>query len=347
MNTQEQITYIKKHFPITSTEKVASDLNLTSSMVRTIARNNNVKKCNKYLHGLKSDLVTHRRKWYQDNIPDFTPTTFQEQIIFGSLLGDGYISKGADRSINFSYQEHFGESQREYREWKLSHLHDLGFSINGNYLRSISHPYFTNLHPSLYSGEKVLTDDFISKCNHPIFLTSLYLDDGSLMLSYQYNKRKHTVHCHPSIVLYTLNLTRPENEMLASHLNATFGLNFVVSGHPDGKGTLLKINKEKEVSHLLNVLKPYTDEIPSMLYKTNLQENFRLKQDIIKKRYGEDVTIILSSSDRRKLYTKNEINLIIDLKKDGQPDQTIANRLGRTYWSVVYKISELRKEDLL
>ncbi|WP_404454450.1 hypothetical protein [Oceanobacillus kapialis] len=47
----------------------------------------------------------------------------------GSLLGDGYISKGANRSKNYYYQEHFGESQREYRKWKLNILRDLTLKL--------------------------------------------------------------------------------------------------------------------------------------------------------------------------------------------------------------------------
>lgn len=62
------------------------------------------------------------------------------------MLGDGYISQGAERSKHYYYQEHFGESQREYREWKLKTLASLGFSISGNYLRSKSHPYFNHLY---------------------------------------------------------------------------------------------------------------------------------------------------------------------------------------------------------
>lgn len=263
-------------------------------------------------------------------------------------MGDGYISKSAQRSVNFYYQEHFGSKQKKYREWKLSYLKDLGFSIKGNYLRSPSHPYFTDLHPLLYKDNvKILTPDFLTRCTHPIFLLSLYLDDGSLILSYSYNKAKKTVYCHPSIVLYTLNLSRKENEMLASHLNSTFEVNFVVSGHPDGNGSLLKINKEREVRDFLKIINPYHHEIESMLYKMDLNENLRMKVDAIKEKYGDNVSIILSSSNRNRLYTQKELNLIIQLKSSGKTDQYIADQSGRSYWSIVYKIRDMRKSGLL
>lgn len=264
------------------------------------------------------------------------------------MLGDGFISRGARRSINYYYQEHFGNNQKEYRLWKLSQLKNLNFSIHGNYLRSISHPYFTDLYPQLYpNGIKSLTAEFLAQCNHPIFLSTLYLDDGSLTISYQYNKTNNTVYCHPSIILYTLNFTKEENTLLAKHLNQTFHTHFVVSGHPDGHRSLLKINKEWEVRHFLKIIEPYVKDIPSMKYKTSIEENIYMKTTHIKQKFGNNPIIKISSSNRNKTYTDYEINKIIKMKTRGYTDKAIANELGRTYWSIVYKIRELRSENLL
>src|SRR5690625_3078851 len=95
-----------------------------------------IKKCPKYLKQQRKNLVKHRRKWFERNTPELKPTFEQEQIIFGSLLGDGYISKGAQRSINYYYQEHLGENQKDYQKWKEEMLKDLHFKISGNYLPS-------------------------------------------------------------------------------------------------------------------------------------------------------------------------------------------------------------------
>lgn len=348
MNNNPVLSHIMKNFPNTATKVIANELNLTISQVRTIAKRHNVVKCEKYKQILKKELVINRRKWYEESIPNFGPTYTQEQIIFGSLLGDGYISKGAQRSENCYYQEHFGENQREYREWKLSNLRKLGFSIKGNFLRSKSHPYFTSMRQFLYpNGIKTLTNELLSKCTDPIFLLTLYLDDGSLTISYHYNEKKHIVYCHPKITLYSLNFTKLENEVLAAHLNQTFQTNFIVTAHPDGHKNLLTINKASEVKNFLNIVNPYVKEIPSMKYKSCLNENIRLKTDHIKNRFGRDVRIKISSSERRQVYTSDEIDTIIMLKNNKTTDQEIADHLDRTYWSVVYKISELRKEGLL
>lgn len=227
---------------------------------------------------------------------------------------------------------------------KLSYLENLGFSINGNYLRSPSNSYFTKLRNYFYLDNiKQLLPNLLQRCTHPIFLSSLYLNDGSLVVSNKYNRKNHIVICHPSIILYTLNFTPNENQMLALHLNSLFGTSFVVSGHPHGNRTLLKINKEKDVAHFLNIVKPFTAEIPSMYYKTCLDKKLLLCKERLIENYGSEITVILSSSNRFKNYSDEEIQKIIKQKKAGYADKHIAKQLGRSYWSIVYKLSELRK----
>ena len=193
---------------------------------------------------------------------------------------------------------------------------------------------------------KTLTPSFLKKCTHPLFLATLYLDDGSLIISYQYNKNTHTVYCNPSIVIYTLNLTREENNLLATHINKTFQTNFVVSGHPDSHKTLLKLNKESEITHFLETIKAYVKDIPSMQYKISLKKNIKEKTEHIQERYGKDVNIRISSSKRQRHYGEEDIAILIQMKKDGATDQMIADRLGRSYWSVVYKIKALKRNCL-
>lgn len=105
MRKEKLVTYIKKHYPTTPTQTVAKALNLSVSQVRTIAKQNKLQKCEKYKEKLQKELVIHRRAWFEKNMKEFRPSNFQEQIIFGSLLGDGYISKGANRSIHYYYQD--------------------------------------------------------------------------------------------------------------------------------------------------------------------------------------------------------------------------------------------------
>lgn len=83
-----------------------------------------------------------------------------------------------------------------------------------------------------------------------------------------------------------------------------------------------------------------------MFYKTNW--NYRLDGD--KNKWNEKYPcygIVESSSYRNKKYTETEIQKLIIYKKNGMPDKKIAEKLNRSYWSVVYKLRELSLSKLL
>ena len=86
MNQGHFIDYIRKHFPTSSTDDIAKHLNLSSFQVRTIAKRNNIVKCEIYKQQLKENLIKHRKQWYESSIPKFEPDHLQEQIIFGCLV---------------------------------------------------------------------------------------------------------------------------------------------------------------------------------------------------------------------------------------------------------------------
>ena len=77
------LTYIKQKFPITPTDKVAKDVQLSTYQVRSIAKKRNIKKCPDYLKRQRKELMKYRRKWYENSIPDFKPNFEQEQIKIG------------------------------------------------------------------------------------------------------------------------------------------------------------------------------------------------------------------------------------------------------------------------
>jgi hypothetical protein len=91
----------------------------------------------------------------------------------------------------------------------------------------------------------------------------------------------------------------------------------------------------------LNLLSPITLTCESMYFKSNWE--WRLKQE--EQRFlvqYPNYQIIASSSSRHQNYSDKEVNDMISLKKKGFKDQEIANTLARSYWSVVYKLRELR-----
>ena len=81
------------------------------------------------------------------------------------------------------------------------------------------------------------------------------------------------------------------------------------------------------------------------VYKTNW--NYRFTKELIKylAKYPE-YEVVTSSSERSKAYSDNEIELLIKLKLIGYTDKDVGELLNRSYWSIVYKWAEIRKESI-
>ncbi|MFC0272204.1 hypothetical protein ACFFIX_12240 [Metabacillus herbersteinensis] len=106
------------------------------------------------------------------------------------------------------------------------------------------------------------------------------------------------------------------------------------------------MTKSKDVYKFLNDINKRINSIECMKYK--MDWNYRLNIEIEKfniTHHGYQV--IQSDSSRFKKYTEEELTTIISLKTNGKSDSEIAITIGRTYWSVVYKIRELRNNGLL
>ena len=69
------------------------------------------------------------------------------------------------------------------------------------------------------------------------------------------------------------------------------------------------------------------------------------KQKWLEKYPGYEV--LTSSRERMQPYTAIEIQTILTMKRMNCTDQQIADKLGRSYWAIVNKISELRKNGKL
>lgn len=119
-------------------------------------------------------------------------TKRQEEIIIGSLLGDGYLEKRGN-SVRFGFCQ--SEKRKFYVEWKYNELRNLveepikhyeyqetrtgrkyGFSI----FKTVSHPQFKDLYEKFYKNDKKVVPDDIKRMLTPLVLAVWYMDDGSL-----------------------------------------------------------------------------------------------------------------------------------------------------------------------
>lgn len=261
----------------------------------------------------------------------------QQAVLLASILADGEITKcyPKSRRKNNSYREHFGESQRFYREWKQQQLPDLLY-IRQNNLVSKSLPLITELYPYFYPDhKKIIPFELLSRCAHPLFLLILYLDDGSLMISKRTN-HTNQLYVTPSIALYLQSFAKEELIPFCNWLNETFHLNFRLSQTSNGCGYFLKTTRVTDTITFLEQVATYTVDLQKFSYKLDWEARLnKLQHD------HPQYQVLPSNPSRR--YTSEECTTILELKTSGWTTQAIAEKLNRTYWSVTYKFGQLKK----
>ena len=344
MNRGELLEIICHRYPHEENKKLAQQLGISESTLRTIASRNGIHKTLEYRAMQHKDLTAARKEAWENNIKPMYVGTVEQNIIVGSLMGDGSLALYG-RSKNARYREHGAIEQLPYRAWKAAKLSQQGFKLTAKgQLISPSHPYFTSLYHLFYpDGQKHLTPDNLQVLNHPIGLACLYMDDGSLIIDSSRNKNRVTL--FPRIYLYSLSFSKRENELLADYLLTQFGVAFKTKKHPDGSGYMLELNRREAVISFLDMVKPYVLEIPEMAYKVDVARQLQAASQRYATR-GFFINIApLKTADIS--YTSDEIDRIIYLKRLGLTDREIAIHIGRSYWGIVDKIRRLRQEGLL
>ena len=188
----------------------------------------------------------------------------QQAIVFGTLLGDGYLrpTNGNRGNSSYSLALCHGEKQFEYLKWKFHEFEAFvttkDFRVNtrpfqGNAptysFSTISHPFLNEAHKICYAnhGKKDITADWLSRLT-PLSLAVWYMDDGSL------NKRYHT------IVLCT-NSFSPEGQALAvDFFREKYNIRAVLEPRRNHQ-TVLRINAS-ESRKFMDIVSPH---IPSCM----------------------------------------------------------------------------------
>lgn len=261
----------------------------------------------------------------------------QQAILLASILGDGEITKcyPGSRRKNNSYREHFGESQRFYREWKRQQLPDLLY-IRQNNLVSRSLPLFTELYPYFYpSNQKDVPFDLLPSCNHPLFLLILYLDDGSLIVSKRFTSKQQLI-ASPTIALYLQSFSKQSLTLFCEWLNHNFRLHFRVAKTSNGSGYFLWTTRFKDTMQFLDYLTPYINELPDFLYKLDWQ--IRIKQI----QQDHPHVKVLSAMPNR-YFSPLEIEQLLNDMSNEVPISEIAQCLNRSTWSVYAKLNAIKK----
>ena len=195
-------------------------------------------------------------------------SSFQREIINGTILGDGRIecrSKGIRVfPITARLRIHQGRNQKDYLYWKYQVLSNIvsqqpkqiicgrNYQKNKNYyswyFHTVTMKFFGELYKQFYSnGHKIVPKDILDILT-PLSLSVWYMDDGCLSQG--------------TAILNTQNFSFSEQKILQKSLKEKFNLEATIN--KDRNKWRLRIKKE-DFNRFRSLVEDYI--IPSMKYK--------------------------------------------------------------------------------
>ncbi len=215
----------------------------------------------------------------------------KQQIIMGSLLGDGCIHNG---TTTFRYVEAHSIKQQDYLMWKNKFL---GYNFkefikeNKRYVKidKGNKKELAKIYYLFYKNNKKRVTKRILNKLEPLALAVWYMDDG------HYNYRGKTVD------LYTLGFGLIQNKLIKNWLKERFNLDCKIRKHGGKHRKGDKIHyisfSTSKGKKFLNIVKPYMP--PSMNYKLGGDKQ-KIKD--AKKKINEHYT---KNRDGLLIYKKN------------------------------------------
>lgn len=102
-------------------------------------------------------------------------TKNQQEIVIGSLLGDGYLAR---TTCGYAFRVNHSIAQKAYVDWKYEKLQE--FTNSGPkcyqksyYFRTITHPFFASLREEFYSNQVKIIPEKIDTLITPLILAVL------------------------------------------------------------------------------------------------------------------------------------------------------------------------------
>jgi hypothetical protein len=179
----------------------------------------------------------------------------QEQIIIGSLLGDGGLYKPKGKNTNAYFYERHGLGQVEYARYKADKLSSLcksGLKIRSYYceFQTRSLPLFTDLYNAWYpNGEKIVSDKYLERLG-AVGLAVWFGDDGSSTLPSQRE-------------IATMCFSLRDHKKLQNVLLCNFGLDSDIRRNCNNKPFL--VITKNSMRKFVDIISPYLHS--SMRYK--------------------------------------------------------------------------------
>ena len=203
----------------------------------------------------------------------------QKSLLIGLLIGDGTISS------NFVFKLSHSIEQKEYLEWKVKLLDKFKIKNNGikEYISTCGYnigkgvlysqmsviPTIKALKRTVYIPKKTITRKLLNWLT-PLEIAIWYMDDGHINVntSKQRSSIQHTIKIATCVDESTV-------EVIIQYFLDIWNIKF--RKFPEGKNTFsIASSSEEDYSKFVNLIKPFVEQVPSMLYK--IRDNFTKKE---------------------------------------------------------------------
>lgn len=200
-------------------------------------------------------------------------------LLIGLLLGDGTISN------NYVFKLSHCEQQRDYLEWKIKLLGNNGIRTNGvkEYISTCGYnsgkkvlytqlsiiPFIKVLRRVFYRPKKILGNRKLLNRLSAQEIAIWYMDDGCI------NIRKSKNKIHGFYIRIATCLPEKELQVIIDYFKEVWNISFYKIS--EGKGTYSLCCGTKEGIKFINIVKPYVQQVPSMIHKIQYNLSQRTK----------------------------------------------------------------------
>lgn len=202
-------------------------------------------------------------------------------LLISMLLGDGTISNNNVFKLSHGYK------QKEYLEWKINLLNEHGIKNNGlkEYVSTKGYnmgdvvyytqlsiiPFVKLLRRIIYKPKKTYANRKILNRLNALGVAIWYMDDGHI------NIRKTNDKIHGFYVKIATCLSKENNQIIIDYFKEVWNVSFYQ--FKEGKETYSLCCGTQEGIKFIEIVKPYIESCPSMIYK--IQYDLSQRKDYV------------------------------------------------------------------
>ena len=192
-------------------------------------------------------------------------------LLIALLLGDGTISN------NFVFKIAHCEEQKDYLEWKIKQLNNNGIRNNGlkSYIKTKGFnigvtvyytqlnivPFIKVLRRVVYKDKKILGNRKLLNRLDAKGIAIWYMDDGHL------NIRKTDNKIHGFYIKISTCEPKEEVQIIIDYFKEVWDINFYMFHEGKKKDSYSLCCGTKEGLKFIKLVRPYVEQVPSMLHK--------------------------------------------------------------------------------